>query len=60
MEWNGMEWNGMEWNDHPETAPPGYPSHKQSPKPDTIVIFSLINIVLLSILYILYFNFYLF
>jgi hypothetical protein len=23
-------------NDHPETAPPGDPSHKQPPKPDTI------------------------
>ena len=24
-------------NDHPETAPPGNPSHKQTPKPNTIV-----------------------
>jgi hypothetical protein len=24
-------------NDHPETAPPGVPSHKQPPNPDTIV-----------------------
>jgi hypothetical protein len=24
-------------NDHPETGPPGNPSHKQPPKPDTVV-----------------------
>jgi hypothetical protein len=28
-------WDGR--NDNPETAPPGDPSHKQPPNPDTIV-----------------------
>jgi hypothetical protein len=29
-------WNRDQRNDHPETAPPGDPFHKQPPNPDTI------------------------
>jgi hypothetical protein len=31
------EWSRDWRNDHPETGPPGDPSHMQSPNPDTIV-----------------------
>ena len=31
------DWRKDWRNDHPETAPPGDPSHKQTPNPDTIV-----------------------
>jgi hypothetical protein len=31
------KFQSREWSDHPETAPPGDPSHIQLPNPDTIV-----------------------
>jgi hypothetical protein len=45
MSYRDKVWSRDWRNDHPETAPPGDPSHKQPPKPDTIAD---ANIILLT------------
>jgi hypothetical protein len=35
--WKELQSLEQRWKNYPETAPPGNPSHKQPPNPDTIV-----------------------